>query len=253
MYDAAWPPGHPPAWPVVAGYLGGDTPHVWSAAEWDHQPARYRLPIWVRDNPGAASVSADSAAAVTACHKLGVPRGATIALDFETAVNAAYVTAFDHVLTAAGYGVMLYGSLSTVRQNPAPSRGYWVADWTGTPHLVSGAAATQYAGSKAVGGAYDSSVIATTVPLWDTHPAPHPPPPPHAGPTSALDENGRNTSPGAQVCREVWNTDGVFSVPADWNPNGINPYWTPANVLTHAVNVLHTLAADVAALKNGQH
>ena len=175
MYDAAYPPAHPPAWPVAAGYLGGNTPHVWSLVEWQHQPARYRLPIWVRSNPDAVNDAADAAAAAKAAKALGVPHGATIALDFETTVNAPYVQTFDETLKAAGYRVMLYGSASSVRHNPEPSGGYWVANWTGTAHMDAGAAATQWTN----GTGYDSSLISSAVPLWDTRPpAPTPPPPP---------------------------------------------------------------------------
>lgn len=241
MYDAAWPPGHPPAWPVVAGYLGGDTPHVWSVAEWDHQPARYRLPIWVRSNPGAVSAATDTAAAVSAAHKLGVPRGATIALDFETAVMPSYVAAFDKVMTAAGYGTILYGSASTVRKNPQPSRGFWIAEWTGSPHLVPGSAATQYAGSRSTGGAYDSSVIATSVPLWDTHP----PAPVASGGTAHADKPPLNSTPSGILAREVWNTDNVISVPQEWNGTADNPYWAPSSILVYAVNLLREVRDEL--------
>lgn len=165
MYDAAYPPGHPPRWPVVAGYLGGDTPHVWHLAEWEHQPARYRLPIWVRSNPGAVNVAHDAAACLTAAHAVGVPHGATVALDFESAVNADYVRGFERVLLADGYGTLLYGSASTVRRNPQPNRGYWAAHWTGAAHMEPDAAATQYTN----GAAYDASLISSRVPLWDSH------------------------------------------------------------------------------------
>lgn len=182
MYDAAYPPAHPPAWPVVAGYLGGNTPHVWTRAEWDHQPARYRLPIWVRSNPEAVDDQADAAAAVKAAKALGVPHGATIALDFEMTINAAYVRTFDETLTAAGYRTILYGSASSVTHNPAPIGGYWVAEWTGTPHMKAGAMATQWTN----GQGYDSSLISTVVRLWDTRPpAPKPTPPP--GPAVLID------------------------------------------------------------------
>lgn len=183
MYDAAYPPGHPPAWPVVAGYLGGNTPHVWKLAEWQHQPARFRLPIWVRSNPEAVDDAHDAAAAVAAAKALGVPHGSTIALDFETAVNAPYVKTFDETLKAHGYRVMLYGSASSVRHNPEPSGGYWVANWTGHPFMDTGAgaAATQWTN----GTAYDSSLILTSVPLWDTRP-PKPTPPPTPGPAALV-------------------------------------------------------------------
>lgn len=177
MYDGAYPPAHPPAWPVVAGYLGGNTPHAWSAPDWAHQPARYRLPIWVRSNPGGVVVANDVSAAVAAAQKVGAPRGCTIALDFETAVNAAYVMAFERAMTTAGYVTMLYGSASTVVHNPKPNGGYWMAAWTGTPHFLTGSAATQYT-NGAKHPEYDSSLISTTVKLWDTKPPAKPPTPP---------------------------------------------------------------------------
>lgn len=234
MYDAAYPPGHPPAWPVVAGYLGGDTPHVWSLAEWEHQPARYRLPIWVRSNPDRVNADDDAAAAVRAAKAVGVPHGATIALDFETAVNGAYVGVFDRVMTAAGYRVMLYGSASTVRNNRRPSGGYWVADWTGHAHMDVGAEATQWTN----GSAYDSSLILSSVPLWDSRP-PAPAPAPRPAP-----------SPAATLTHEVWLTDGVIPVPDAWDPG--NDTWAAASILVYAVTLarelrdrLDKLAADV--------
>lgn len=238
MYDAAYPPAHPPAWPVVAGYLGGNTPHVWSASEWAHQPARYRLPIWVRNNPGAVDAARDAAAAVSAAGRLAVPRGATIALDYETAVSADYVRAFDKVLSAAGYGVILYGSAATVRHNPSPSRGFWVAHWTGSPHQETGAGATQYDS----GSSYDSSVVdAAKVPLWDTHPAPPASTAPHQLPA---------TGPAATLAHEVWMTDGVFPADPAWNGDVPgNDYWMPASVLTYAVTLLRDLRTRIEAIE----
>lgn len=240
MYDAAYPPAHPPAWPAVAGYIGGNTPHVWTADEWAHQPARYRLPIWVQSHPGSADVARDAAAAVTMLHKLGAPKGCTVALDFETAVNASYVKAFDKVLHAAGYPVILYGSISTVTHNPRPSGGYWAAHYTGTPHQESGALATQYAN----GTAYDSNVIDATVPLWDTHPAP-PPPPAATHPAPAIHVTPAATAAQA-LCREVWMTDGVYPVPPEWNGGAAdNPTWMPASVLNYAVGLLREMSATL--------
>jgi hypothetical protein len=35
MFDASTPPASaPPGYRAVAGYIGGDTPHVWTGAEW---------------------------------------------------------------------------------------------------------------------------------------------------------------------------------------------------------------------------
>src|SRR6266498_2611689 len=52
MFDAAYPPTSPPNWEAVAFYLGGNTPHVWTDSEIERQPARWRLPIFVRSHDG---------------------------------------------------------------------------------------------------------------------------------------------------------------------------------------------------------
>ena len=168
MYDAAYPPASPPGWPVVAGYIGGNTPHVWTDAEWDGQPARRRLPIYVRSNPASHDPAADAAEAVAWLRTHDVPAGCAVALDLETAVNAAYVTRFDEVVLAAGYLTIAYGSLSTLYKNPRPSGGYWVAHYTGAPYSDAGAVATQYASDRQLGHPWDASLINASVPLWDT-------------------------------------------------------------------------------------
>lgn len=173
MYDSAWPPKTPPAWEVAAGYLGGDTPHVWTAAEWAAQPARWRLPIWTRSNPGSAAEGAvEGAAAVLRVRQLGMPAGCAIALDYETAVDDQYLSTFDAAVLAAGYRTLLYGSLSTVEGNRQPSGGYWIAHYTGTPHLEPGSVATQYADYTRLGTDYDASLVDDSLVLWDTKPAP---------------------------------------------------------------------------------
>src|SRR5579863_3052451 len=86
-YDAAYPPSSPPkaSNEVVMGYLGGDTPHVWSLAEWNSQPARYRVGIWTRSNPGGYNGTSEAQEAVAKWKSLGAPAGSMIALDLETA------------------------------------------------------------------------------------------------------------------------------------------------------------------------
>lgn len=165
-YDAAYPPGTPPAGDtVVLGYLGGDTPHAWTKGEWDTQPARYRIGIWTRSNPtGSGQGNAEGIAAAAAWQALGATPGSLIGLDFETAINGPYVTAFDAAVTAAGFKVALYGSTSTLFQNPKPSGGYWPADLTGIPHLYPGTLLTQYAFESA----WDDDTISAAAVLWDT-------------------------------------------------------------------------------------
>jgi len=167
MDDAAYPPPDPHV-DVCAFYIGGDTPHVWSDEEIAATSERWRLPIYVCDNPGSRNGAADGAEAVAWLRAHHVPAGSTVALDYEMAINGTYVTAFDKTVTAAGWRVVLYGSLSTVTRNPRPSAGYWTASWTGTPHLDAGAAATQYVSDTQLRRPYDLSEVADTLTLWDT-------------------------------------------------------------------------------------
>jgi hypothetical protein len=166
MWDAAFPPANPPDWEAVAGYIGGNTPHVWTDAEWARQKARWRLPIFVRSHDG--DPNADGAAAVAWLRRHGVQPGVCVTLDYETRVDAAYLRVFDRVVQQAGYLTLLYGSRRTVLQNPKPSGGYWDAEWTNVPHLNRGSAATQYGGDVTLGQPYDASLVADSTPLWDT-------------------------------------------------------------------------------------
>lgn len=157
MFDASTPPASAPAgYKAVAGYIGGDTPHVWTAEEWARFDGLKKLPIWVTSNPGAtAGVKNDAFMALEQLYELGVPKGAAVALDFETAVDQYYAATFQNVLGWAGFKMWLYGSASTLFQNVGFN--YWVADYTGNPFIYnhSGVRATQYES----GQAYDSSLI----------------------------------------------------------------------------------------------
>lgn len=163
------------AYPLAAGtypssvvgwgfYIGGDTPHVWSDAEVAALPYPYRLPIYTRSDPsGTAQAQSDADAAVSWARAHGQPTGTLIQLDFESAVDAAYVGAFDAVITAAGYKTVLYGSQSSVLQNPQPSGGYNVADWDGVDDDPSWTA-KQYEDT----GDYDLNDFSPSAPLWNT-------------------------------------------------------------------------------------
>jgi len=167
MWDAAFPPASPPKWEAVAGYIGGNTPHVWTDQEWARQQARWRLPIFTRSHDG--DPSADAAHAVRWMTAHHVPKGVCVALDFETRVDATYLHAFDAAIIRAGWKAMVYGSKQAVLRNPKPSGGYWAAEWTNVPHLVPGTAATQYGSDVTLGTQYDASLVADSTPLWDTH------------------------------------------------------------------------------------
>jgi hypothetical protein len=174
MFDAAYPEkviayGIPPIahdWLIVAGYIGGNTPHVWTDAEWAQFPQPYRLPIFTRSTGGDPVDDANHVIQWMTAHH--VPAGSTVALDFEKRVDGDYLRKFDSLVVQAGWKVMLYGQLSTIFGNPRPSGGYWVAHWTGVEHMEPGAVATQWSGSGSWGGAYDPNIVSDTVQLWQS-------------------------------------------------------------------------------------
>jgi hypothetical protein len=158
MFDASTPPTTAPAgYKAVAGYIGGDTPHVWTDAEWRRFSKLRKLPIWVRSDPANVVAETDAFGALQRLFELNVPRGVNVALDLETAVDFDYVRMFHRVIRWAGYYLWVYGSASTVFNNPHAD-GYWVADFAGKgpfmyPH--SWVKATQYES----GPNYDSSLV----------------------------------------------------------------------------------------------
>jgi hypothetical protein len=172
MYDASTPPKNPPHWHVAAGYIGGDTPNVWTLAEWKAQPAPYLLPIWTASNRDdtAADAGEDAWGIIKKLSSLGVPGPVTVALDIETAVYSTYLLALNDFL--APHKLMTYGSLSSLVRNSATSGGRWAGDWTdniniatdliGTDDIV----ALQYANSQMTGHPWDHSLIEDTVLLW---------------------------------------------------------------------------------------
>lgn len=176
MYDAAVPQPRNAvsAFDVAGGYIGspGATPHVWSNSDWESQPARYRLPIYVPSvfRDGVWNVSGDVDECHAALNSIGVPLGCTIGLDFETKINPSYVSAFSAMLRDAGYFTIIYGSTSTLFQNPPMSMGYWPADITDKPHFMShpDVLATQYGSISGNGVDLDLDVLSDDVPVWDT-------------------------------------------------------------------------------------
>ena len=178
MVDEAFPPQVHAA-DILLVYSGGDTPHTWTKTETLSQRARYRLPTYVRSNPQSVSASSDISNFLGWLKAVGCPQGSTVCLDLETAVDAAYVNAFNQGMTRDGYPVMKYGSKSSIWNNPKTSGGTFVADPTGSPHMstVGDTVATQYL----FAGPYDLSLVKASVKLWDVHGSPSPPPPPAPG------------------------------------------------------------------------
>lgn len=171
--DAAYPPRQVPSGVTgICGYIGGDTPHVWTAADWASQKARYRLPVYTRSNPPGPGAQADVAEAVAQLGHIGCPKGKLVAWDMETAADAAYIKGVYGDLSAAGWKVIVYGSESSVLGNDNPDGLYWAADWTNVPHMAGRSQITQYVSFAS----YDLSEAESALPFWDTAP-PAPPRP----------------------------------------------------------------------------
>lgn len=169
MYDAVTPQNlNNTQYQVVAFYCGGDTPHVWTHAEVESTPQRFRLPIWVRSNPGSAIMGVSEAQEFAAQLRfLGCPNGVSVALDYELAIDDRYLLAFDAEMQRQGnWKTLLYGSLGYVEQNSKPSGGYWVAQWNNIEDFPAGCVAHQFINHPN----YDSSVVSDSVVLWDTKP-----------------------------------------------------------------------------------
>jgi len=169
MRDTAFPGNIPGSWRgAVGGYYGGAALHAWSGDEWARFRRNRKLPIWVsREALGPdveASGRGEGHEAVRALRDLGVPKGCYTALDMELRAGPGYVHQFGHVLREAGYRVFVYGSASTVFENPQLD-GYWVAEYAGKgPFMYPAPAgklvrATQYAEPPDTGGDWDSSTV----------------------------------------------------------------------------------------------
>lgn len=155
MADAAFPTFTLPRkdTKVVCGYIGGRAEHVWTSSDWNRFRGVKRLPIWV--NTGESG-TIQGLACLRALYELHIPVGSRVVIDMETEVNSLIIRSFYSVLHYFGYEVWVYGSASTVFGNPACD-GYWVADWTGKPHMYTGpmVRATQYVD----GNLWDQSVL----------------------------------------------------------------------------------------------
>lgn len=158
---------------VAAFYIGGDTPHVWTETQIKTQTARYLHPIWVYNptRPGTDNGIIDAHHAVQQCKALGIPSGVSISFDMEEHVDKAYLEGARSVVAPTGYWTSVYGSKSTIAENPVFGGGRWVADWTGSAHLsgIDREWACQWQKANAPGNPnpWDISVVKDTSHLWD--------------------------------------------------------------------------------------
>lgn len=141
MFDASSPPGKPyPGCAAVAGYIGGNTPHVWSAAEWNAASDGGRLaqlPIWVGFNEGDPVGHGQQAAA--AAIRLGwrphnEPAWRAIVADVEAVSERAWLEAFGTALRQAGFLCWPYMSAVALPSDP-PGYTVWLAQWNGIDNV----------------------------------------------------------------------------------------------------------------------
>jgi hypothetical protein len=142
--DAAYPGAPLPlGTQVLAAYIGEpgaggpDTPHIWTADEWnsyyERDPKLKFLPIYTHDyadgNPGADARNAvDAARALGWAPDMPGAQRRIILIDCETFVDPGYFSEVQAGVNAGGFRPALYGSASFVVQNPCPT-GYVPADW----------------------------------------------------------------------------------------------------------------------------
>jgi hypothetical protein len=153
MFDASVPPGSPyPGCGAVAGYIGGNTPHVWSAAEWNRASDNGRvpvLPIWVGFGQGDPVGHAKDAAAAAVARGWAAhhsPAWRAIVADVEAAQETAWLEAFGTQLRAEGFLCWPYMSASALPSDP-PGYSVWLAEWNGVADVppVHDVIAHQYA------------------------------------------------------------------------------------------------------------
>jgi hypothetical protein len=150
----------PPGCTFAAGYIGGNTPHVWTKGEWNRfaRISGVRLfPIWVADFATDPVRSAKNA--VAAMRKLGWSPGRALVYDTEDTVDKAWCRSFRHEVGHVQVPVN-YGSAAVVARNGDDR--LWIAKWDGDPVLEDGqdVEAHQYRADVSVaGGVVDFSVM----------------------------------------------------------------------------------------------
>jgi len=137
MFDASVPPNSPyPGCRAVAGYIGGNTPHVWSAAEWNRASDNGRLaqlPIWVafgETDPVGHAKQAAAAAVSLGWAPHHSPDWRAIVADVEAVQETAWLEAFGTQLRAEGFLCWPYMSASALSSDP-PGYTVWLARWDG--------------------------------------------------------------------------------------------------------------------------
>src|SRR5579862_947840 len=136
MHDSAIPPSKPlDGFHAVAGYIGGDTPHVWTPKEWKRFRGFPKLPIYVNNlSPDSyQDGKTDAFKAMEQLLLIGCKPGHPVAYDLETAIVPMRVQGFATAKRFFGYDVWAYGSLDFIFKIKFRNPSYWPADYTPNP------------------------------------------------------------------------------------------------------------------------
>jgi hypothetical protein len=131
----------------IAGYIGGDTPHIWTTEEWREYVVNCgmrcvflvfvppQIQIFYTTQAGIAWAKVAMKAAQVA-YDAGVPRTAAIILDIEASMESpgsdAACQAWTTYLQSQNVPCGVYGPSSAFLGWPAVPEVAWVADWPGT-------------------------------------------------------------------------------------------------------------------------
>lgn len=136
-FDAAFPPRAPfPGCAGVCGYVGGNTPHVWTATEWNAASDNGRLgqlPIWVgfgEADPAEHARQAAAAATALGWEPFHRPDWRAIVADMEAVSELAWLLAFGDELRRFGFLCWPYFSEVALPSDP-PGFTVWLAEWNG--------------------------------------------------------------------------------------------------------------------------
>jgi hypothetical protein len=141
MFDASRPPSKPfPNTTGVAGYIGGNTPHVWTVDEWNdasNNGEHRMLPIWVGFHEDAPEEHAREAWKKAVDLGWAQYRHRYIALDMEDDTHDhKWCQIFAGILHENGFKTLEYRSLSAILVDPTPALiDNWVAHWNVNPNL----------------------------------------------------------------------------------------------------------------------
>lgn len=137
-FDAAFPPQKAPAGhKAVFGYIGGNTPHVWTLAEWLRFQHLYQFPIWTGYHEShPVQMAKDAVSAALSLGWLRHPRHPRVIFnDFETEIDPEWSNAFADQVKSEGFITATYGSLSFVLKNKRHNGYFWTAEFNGLAEL----------------------------------------------------------------------------------------------------------------------